>query len=155
MWKYDRGTHTGRFFASCNQDIQSGGRRSCVHMFIIILALLSHLALRAAFDLISDLHTVEVITVCHILEQRRCRRGCNIVTSATVSLPVDNQLSMSLVFHIKDEAPCVPLCYSALWISPEAVYSLLIPLVTMCIDPTVRAVLMQRPAPRKRMICPK
>lgn len=47
----------------------SGGGRSCVHMFIIILALLSHLALGAEFDLISDLHKVEVITVCHILEQ--------------------------------------------------------------------------------------
>lgn len=41
-----------------------------MRMFIIILALLSHLALGAAFDLISDLHKVEVITVCHILEQR-------------------------------------------------------------------------------------
>lgn len=64
---------------SLNQDIhveisrpclhQLGGRRSCVRMFIIILALLSHAALGAAFDLISDLHKVEVITVCHILEQ--------------------------------------------------------------------------------------
>ncbi len=40
-----------------------------MHMFIIILALLSHLALGAALDLISDLHKVEVITVYHILEQ--------------------------------------------------------------------------------------
>lgn len=40
-----------------------------MHMFIIILALLSHLPPGAAFDLISDLDKVEVITVCHILEQ--------------------------------------------------------------------------------------
>lgn len=42
-----------------------------MHMFIIILALLSHLAPGAAFDLISDPDKVGVITVCHILEQWR------------------------------------------------------------------------------------
>lgn len=49
------------------QQAASAGRRSCVRMFIIISALLSHLAPGAAFDLISDLD--KVITVCHIPEQ--------------------------------------------------------------------------------------
>lgn len=44
-------------------------RRSRVHMFIIILALLSLLAPQAALDLISDLDKLAVITVCHILQQ--------------------------------------------------------------------------------------
>lgn len=57
-----------------NHDSHQNVNRPCLYQFdggwykfIIILALLSHLALVAEFNLIGDLH--KVMTVCHILKQ--------------------------------------------------------------------------------------
>lgn len=105
-----------------------------VHKFIIILALLSHLALGAEFHLISGLH--KVITVCHILKQwwSWCPVGFYFPQPVCLSITHQRYRFTPLVFHIKNNPPstlCLSVSFSLNW---RLCYSPLIflMLVTIC-----------------------